>query len=139
MDGTTLRGWGPDGGEILLTDYDDLDDFDGVRFGVGGDFPGPINAFGEPIYQIDMNGAVVLDSNNVPVTMQGWSQVVFVEKLHPFNTSTAVADDFSEAATADFAGRTVDRYPLRVTVVVEYQENSTAPVDEITRVSWVVP
>lgn len=139
LDGTTLRGWGPDTGELLLTDYDDLDDFDGVRFGEGGDFPGPINAFGEPIYQIDLAGNIVVDANNVPITMRGWSQTVFVEKLHPFNTGAAVADDFAEAPSGTFAGRTVRDYPLRVTVVVEYQPDASAPVEEITRVSWVVP
>ena len=139
LDGTTLHGWGPEPGETTVLDLDDVDDFDGVRFGADGDLPGPINAFGDIVPAMDANGNPILGPDGEPLPLQGWSQTVTVEKVDPFNFSTVRADGYYEAASGTFPGRAVDQYPLRVTVVVEYQGPSDALPKEITRVVWVVP
>jgi len=134
-----LHGWGPDTGETIVDDFDDMDDFDGVRFGADGDLPGPINAFGQVVAAIDADGVAVLDGDDNPVSLQGWSQTVMVEKVDPFDFSTVRADKYNEAASGSFPGRTVDQYPLRVTVIVEFQGPNDVAAREVTRVVWVVP
>lgn len=139
FDGNQLKGWGPEPGEVTVNDYDDIDDFDGVRFGEDGDHPGPINAFGDVIHELTPDGEIMTDSGGAPVPMRGWSQTVKVEKVHPFDTSTALANDFEEPASGDFPGRAVDAYPLRVIVTVEYRGPFDATPQEITRLTWIVP
>lgn len=139
MDGATLRGWGPEANEANLDGFDDLDDLDGLVFGAGGDFPGPINAFGELIPEIDDDGNVVLDEEETMVPLQGWRQQIFVEKVSPFDYATVLEPSFSESASGGWEGRAVDAYPVRVTVVVTYQRPFDAEATEVARVSWVVP
>lgn len=139
LGGGGVIGWGPETGELGANDYDDLDDFDGVQFGDGGDLGGPINAFGEVITDINLDGSPMLDANGDPVPMRGWSQIVFVEKIDPFNTGTSLADDWTDPPLGSFVGREVDQFPLRVTVVVSYRPIGAATADEVTRVSWIVP
>ncbi len=146
--GDVLVGWGPEDGEVLPTDFDDLDDFDGVSFSflgtVGindGDLPGPINAFGDVIPDILLDGSVAVPD---PETgdldaMVGWIQTVFVQKVSPFDTGTAVADNATEPAAGSFAGREVDDYPLRVTVEVTYVPPLSVQGEVISRVTWIVP
>ncbi|MCA9287569.1 MAG: prepilin-type N-terminal cleavage/methylation domain-containing protein [Phycisphaerales bacterium] len=140
LDGPTLVGWGPEIGEVTVQDYDDLDDFDGVEFGALGDFPGPINAYGEVIPQLDADGQVVLDPNTgLPLPMQGWTQRVEVFKVSPFDTAVALPPDHEDPPSGNFEGRTVDRFPLLVTVIVEYQgPYDNAPL-EVTRITWIAP
>ncbi len=136
--GAVLQGWGPDTGEIVVADLDDLDDFDGLTFGVGGDLDGPINGFGEVVPQTDPEGNVVMQ-NGVPEPLRGWTQTVFVEKVDPFNPATVRADSYVDPPAGSFAGRGVDAFPLRVTVIVNYQgENDPTPA-EVSRVAWIVP
>jgi len=134
-----LHGWGPDAGETVVEDFDDIDDFDGVRFGADGDLPGPINAFGQVVPAMDAQGNVILGDDGKPLPLQGWSQTVMVEKVDPFDFSTVRPDKYSEPAAGSFPGRAVDQYPLRVTVIVEYQGPNDAAAREVTRVVWVVP
>lgn len=134
-----VNGWGPETGELGASDYDDLDDFDGVQFGDSGDLPGPINAFGEVIDELNLDGTAMLDGNGDPVPMRGWSQTVFVEKVDPFNPGTTRAEDWTDPPNGSFEGRDVDDFPLRVTVIVSYRTQGAASADEVTRVSWIVP
>jgi len=134
---STLRGWGSEGGEITVSDIDDLDDLDGVRFGLGGVFVGPIDAFGNTIPQIAMDGAVISDEGE-PVPLEGWTQRVIVEKVDPYNFNTVRADAYEQAATGSLPFIRVDKFPLRVTVVVEFQGSGESQASEVTRVTWVV-
>lgn len=137
--GAVLRGWGRESGEVNLSDFDDCDDFDGVRFGADGDFPGPINAFGEVIPEIDLDGNVLLDAEGNPVPMRGWIQSVIVEKVDPADFGLVRSNSYFVAPSGNDPGRPVDRFPLRVTVVVEYRGPYDAQPQEITRVVWIVP
>lgn len=134
-----LQGWGIEGGEIDIDDLDDVDDFDGLAFGANGAFEGPINATGEVIPETDASGAVVMGPGERPVPLRGWTQRVIVEKVNPDDFGAAVADGAFIAAAGSNPGRAVDRYPLRVTVVVEYTDPNTGTSSEVTRVRWVVP
>lgn len=138
--GSDLRGWGPDAGEVTVEDFDDIDDFDGITFadigtpGLGdGDLPGPINAFREVILDLDVAGMENGDA------MLGWSQSVIVRKVHPFDFSLELDDDFTEPAAGAFPGRAVDRYPLRVRVQVFYQNANDIEPGMVTEVTWIVP
>ncbi len=137
-DPVALVGWGSDPGEIIVVDFDDIDDFDDIQFGNGGQLPGPIDAFGNVIPQTLADGTIVLDGNGDPVPLQGWSQRVIVEKVMPTNLTTIVADDFVIVAGVG-AGVAVDRFPLRVTVIVEYQAPYETQPSEVNRIIWIVP
>jgi hypothetical protein len=138
LESGTLIGWGRETAEVATSDLDDLDDLDGVTFGLGGTFTGPINAAGEVIPEIDLTGIVETESG-VTVPLQGWTQRITVEKVDPYNFTLARLDEYEQAATAQLPSITVDKFPLRVTVVVEYQGVTDATATEITRLTWVVP
>lgn len=148
----SLTGWGAETGETTIADIDDLDDLDGCVFGTATDlpdgftmtrrFPGPINAFGEIIPQMNWDGTtetVEVDGEVTPVSMRGWTQCVTVEKVDPYDFATTV--DHAEETMVDGAVvRRLDQFPLRVTVTILYQgqwdaENSPA----VSVVSWIVP
>lgn len=147
--GGILHGWGPDAGEVTVDDFDDIEDFDGLTFSFtgtagfdDGDLPGPINAYGEIIPDISLDGVEAGSTTNgvfVGNAMYGWSQSVTVQKINPFDPSTVYADNFVEAAAGDFPGREVDEYPLRVTVGVFYQGVNDVEATLVTEVMWVVP
>ncbi|MBL4808963.1 MAG: hypothetical protein JKY43_02765 [Phycisphaerales bacterium] len=144
-----LHGWGPDSGEVTVEDFDDIEDFDGLTFSftgtagfADGDLPGPLNAFGEIIPDISVNGVETGSTTNGVFTgdaMFGWSQQVIVQKIDPFDFSVVRADNFTEDSDGDFPGRKVDEYPLRVTVRVFYQAANAITPDLVTEVKWVVP
>lgn len=143
-----LVGWGPEAGEVLVTDFDDLDDFDGISFSFVGtpglvdlDLPGPVNAFGEVIPNIGPDGSVAApDPETGEVApMAGWTQTVFVQKVSPFDTGTVVPDAQTEPASGSFRGRQVHEYPLRVTVEVSYQAPFATEAEVVARVTWIVP
>ncbi len=148
-EGGVLHGWGPDAGEVTVDDFDDIDDFDGMTFSfVGtaghgdGDLPGPINAFGEVIPELTVDGTELGEDMNgefVAQPMTGWTQRVIVQKVDPFDPGTALADNFTEEPSGDFPGRDVDEYPLRVTVQVLYQGLNDAEADIVAEVVWIVP
>lgn len=137
--GTAVRGWGLEAGEITADDFDDIDDYEDLRFGADGDLPGPIDAFGNIIPELDPDGNPVLDERGDPVPLRGWSQTVTVEKVDPFNFGTVRAPGYAEVAAGAFPGRPVDQFPLRVTVVVEYQGPYDARPGEVARVFWIAP
>ncbi len=137
--GPTVVGWGREGGEVTVDDIDDLDDLDGVSFGIAGTFPGPIDASGNIVPEIELNGAQRVDGEGNAVTLLGWSQRVIVEKVDPYNSTLVRAASYEQTATGTLPYIRVDRFPLRVTVVVEYQDTGSDQVEEITRLTWVVP
>ena len=139
INGGALSGWGPESGEVTVDDIDDIDDIDGLTFGEAGDYPGPINAFGEIIPEINADGEVVVDEYGNELSMQGWVQTVIVEKLDAFDSGTVIDDDAFDAPSGSFEGRDVDEFPLRVTVIVSYQGPYDALPAEVTRVEWIVP
>lgn len=146
-DPNSLAGWGPEPNEVSVGDLDDLDDLDGAVFGnavnLPADFtmtrryPGPINAFGEVITETKWDGTeetVEVDGETVPVSMRGWTQIVTVEKVDPWDYSVVVPDNEYETGVRD-----VDEYPLKVTVTVLYEGTWTLAAPAITQVSWIVP
>ncbi len=148
--GTTIvSGWGVDTGEVIATDFDDIDDFDGITFSYIGtdglndnDLPGPINSFGEVIPALSHEGVEQGSTTNGLFSgeaMFGWYQTVIVEKVHPFDTSLVLDPGFFEVANGSFPGREVDEYPLRVSVQVFYQGVNDITADLVTTVTWIVP
>jgi hypothetical protein len=138
LDGGVLNGWGREANEVEVSDLDDIDDLDGVTFGLGGTFTGPINASGQVIPEIDLTG-IVETAAGVTVPLQGWTQRVIVDKVDPYNSTLAREDDYQQAATAQLPFVAVDKFPMRITVIVEYQGVTDATATEITRLSWVMP
>jgi prepilin-type N-terminal cleavage/methylation domain-containing protein len=134
-----VRGWGPESGETTADSFDDLDDFDGRVFGATGDMDGPVNAFGEVVPSIDLEGNVVRDEQENIIPLQGWTQSVRVEKVDPFDWTLVRANGYEQTANGSFAGRAVDKFPLRITVTVSYQSPLDPSPSEITRLVWVVP
>lgn len=136
--GATLRGWGRETGEVTAQDIDDIDDLDGVTFGAGGTFPGPVDAFGNVIPAIDEQGNIVMNGANAR-PLDGWRQRVIVQKVDPYNFNTVRANNYVQAATASLPAIPVDGFPLKVTVIVEYQSLTDVAPQEMTRLTWVVP
>ncbi len=134
---TINTGWGAESGESDILDIDDLDDLDGVRFGLGGTFPGPVDAFGQVIPQINSDGSVRMNGAD-PVPLEGWSQRIVVEKVDHYNFTQVRGDYYLQAASAQLPAIAVDSFPLRVTVFVEFTPLSTGIAQEITRMSWVI-
>ena len=144
-----VSGWGADTGEVIVEDFDDIDDFNGVTFSyIGtpgledGDLPGPINSFGEVIPALTNAGEELGGTDNgvfAGEAMQGWFQTVIVEKVHPFDTSEVLDEGFFEVANGSFPGREIDEYPLRVSVQVFYQGVNDVQADLVTTVTWIVP
>jgi hypothetical protein len=133
-----LVGWGSDGGEVTVLDFDDMDDFDDIQFGNGGQLPGPIDALGAVIPETLADGTVVVDNNGDPVPIPGWSQRVIVEKVLPTDLTQAVPDDFEQPGGAQPA-IAVDEFPLRITVIVEYQGPFDPTPAAVNEVVWIVP
>lgn len=130
-----LQGWGREPGETAIADIDDLDDLDGVTFGDGGIFVGPVDAFGYIIPAVDNNGVPLPDGQ----PLVGWTQRVTVEKVDPYNYSLVRAHDYFQPASGQLPLIPVDKFPLRVTVIVEYIEPDTTQTTEVTRMTWIVP
>ncbi len=145
--GAVLRGWGPDGGEIGVDDFDDIDDFDGISLafngtsGFGdGDLPGPIDAFRAVIPEIGNDGAIILGSDGQPLPLRGWTQRVRVVKVDPFNPSIEYPRDQVLATQPNgFEGLNVDQFPLRVSVDVFFRGVYDTEDQLVTTVTWIVP
>jgi hypothetical protein len=135
----TLQGLGREANEVTVNDFDDVDDYGGITFGRGGNFDGPIDAFGRIIAQTDADGNPLTGTDGRPLPLQGWSQSVLVQKMDPFNFSTVLPWTATDAANGAYPGRTVDQYPLRVTVTVFYQGDFDATPQSVTSMSWIVP
>lgn len=139
--GGVVEGWGRESTELLVTDFDDIDDYDGLRFGQlagvpGTTFTGPIDAFGRVIPEIDVNGQIVTQSG-VVVPLRGWAQSVEVVKVDPFDMANSVP--LSQTVQANGVPREIDRWPLKVTVSVWFQDHNQAAAERVVSVSWIVP
>ena len=139
LDPDTGYAFGLDPGEVIIGDFDDLDDLDGIRFGFEGNADGPINALGEVIPELSLDGSINYDSNGDPEPMYGWAQTVTVEKVEPFDTRV-IRDDgyFREVDVGGLPPLGVEDFPVRVTVVVTFTPKGGAEL-EMARVSWIVP
>ncbi len=136
---STLVGWGSETGEVTPQDIDDIDDLDGKVFGSGGNMPGPIDAFGEVVPAVDIDGNIIRSQSGDATALEGWTQRVAVEKIDPYNANLTRADYYVQAATAQLPAINVDGFPLKVTVVVEYMGPHDNAPHEVTRVTWIVP
>ncbi len=144
-----ITGWGVDAGEVVVDDFDDLDDFNGITFSFIGtadlndnDLPGPINSFGEVIPNLTLDGSEEGSTTNGVFSgqaMQGWSQTIIVEKVNPFDTSEVLDEAYFEEENGSFPGREVDEYPLRMSVQVFYQGVNDTEAELVTTVTWIVP
>ena len=135
-------GLGRENGEVTVNDLDDIDDYHLIELGEGGNFDGPIDAFGRVVPEVDPDGNIRIDTQTgLPVPLQGWTQAVTVEKIDPYNFSTVLPWEAEQAPSGNgaFPGRTLDRYPLKVTVTVSYMGPYDAEPREVVRVSWIVP
>ncbi|MFN0132203.1 MAG: hypothetical protein ACKVW3_06685 [Phycisphaerales bacterium] len=134
------QGVGLEAGEVTIDDFDDVDDFDAVTFGNGGNFDGPIDAFGRVIPEIDIAGNVVINpQTNQPMALRGWSQAVTVRKVSAYDYSTIRGWVDTDPPLGAFNGRPVDQFPLLVTVTVRYQAPDQVAAQDVTTVSWIVP
>jgi prepilin-type N-terminal cleavage/methylation domain-containing protein len=136
---TSAVGWGRESGEAIVEDFDDLDDLDGLVFGLGGTLPGPVDAFGQIVQEVGPDGEPVLDSEGQPRTLEGWSQRISVTKVDPYNFGLARSAAYEQTANAQLPAIRVNQFPLRVTVVVEYTGPYDTQPSEVTRMTWVVP
>jgi hypothetical protein len=137
-----LTGLGRENGEVTVNDLDDIDDYLNLTFGSGGNFDGPIDAFGRVITEIDENGNVRIDpQTGQPMPLQGWTQSVLIQKVSPYNLSTVVAWESFEAPSQNgvYMGRPLNQFPLRVTVTVSYQGPFAAAPEPVITMSWIVP
>ena len=149
VDGTgALRGWGPRSSDANAQDFAYITAFDGMTFAssgsVGwadGNLPGPIDAFGTTIPDVDGNGNVRMTSANAPMPLQGWSQTVSVVKVDPFNNSRTYVNNATlpADATTGFKGLAIDQFPVRVTVTVNYRGPFDSTNINMGTVSWIVP
>ena len=103
--------WGAEPNEILVEDFDDIDDFDGDGGGL--------------IFSADLGNGPVNARREIIANMDGWAQIVQVYNIDPFNITSIQPD-----GTTDL---------LRVEVVVTYQAPMDATPREMTRVSWITP
>ncbi len=111
---TGAANYGPEPGELAITDYDDLDDFAGAvtaGFGTGLSFNPPINAAGVPIPNLDR-----------------WTQEVRVSNVDPTNISVTQANTLP-IGTTDV---------MRVTVTMRYRENN-GTLTTVNTMTWAVP
>jgi hypothetical protein len=135
----TVQGWGTEAGETTVDDIDDIDDLDALIFGEGGDFPGPIDAFGEVVPDVNIYGEVSLDDDDNIRTLQGWSQQVTVEKVDPYNFATVRAPSYAQTRSGQLPAIAPDAFPLRVTVRVFFQDTNADEATEVTRMTWILP
>lgn len=146
----SLTGWGLETGETDALDVDDLDDLDGAVFGSATEFPdgftmsrrfpGPIDAAGQTISETTYNGATLMledeDGDEQPVAMRGWTQIVSVSKVDPYDYTDEVNDNADVRVDGQIVRR-VDRFPLRVTVTILRQLDPNDPPEVMTTLSWV--
>ncbi len=99
--------WGAEDNEFWFGDFDDLDDFDDLIFSADLD-NGPINA-----------------NRQIIQNMDGWSQIVRVFNVDPFNITSEQTDGSTKY--------------MGVQVIVTYQAPNQNQPKEMTRVSWVAP
>jgi len=134
-------GWGPETGETMEADFDDIDDYNGAIFGgsATGARPGPIDARGQIILQVDFDGNIEMNGA-AQVALRNWIQTVEVVKVEPTNSATTRAPNYERlTANSDGPAVRVDQLSMRVTVIVTYQGMDDATPREMARLSWLVP
>jgi prepilin-type N-terminal cleavage/methylation domain-containing protein len=132
-------GWGRETGEFTVDDLDDLDDLDGVVFGLGGTFLGPIDAFGGVVPEIGTDGNPILNPDGETFrALSGWTQRVTVEKVDPYNFTMVRAPAYEQQAGGGLPWIAVDKFPVRVTVSVHYQDPGQTQSTEVTKLTWIV-
>lgn len=152
---TGFTGWGPEEDELDPSQFDDLDDFDGVVFGdaAAADlpgpissangmtlrFPGPINAFSEVIPETLWSGETATDAADSDLPLQGWTQYVKVEKVDPLDFAVVLPHEEFTPASGGVPGRSVDEFPLRVTVWTLYQGPFDTNAQVVSRITWIAP
>jgi len=102
-------------------------------------FPGPISSFGEIISEVTHDGStetIEIDDELIEVSMRGWSQLITVEKVDPYDYSVVVPRSTYENVAG---GRRVDQYPLKVTVTVVYDGAWNDHAPPMSQITWVVP
>lgn len=150
-DPTSFAGWGPEAGETIIADLDDLDDLDGAVFGDATNLPagftmtrryaGPVSAFGQVIPETLYDGTTETfipagSTVPVPVSMRGWTQIVQVDKVNPYDLGQLLADNAQTVVGAQVM-RAVNQYPVRVTVTVLYQPDPNQPAAPSTSITWI--
>ena len=148
----TFTGWGREAGETTIADLDDIDDLDGAVFGSATNFPagfvmtaryaGPINSMRELIPEVMWDGTVEtfippMETDPVATPLRGWTQIVSVDKVDPYNITSVVANA-TELKQGSTVLRKVDRYPLRVTVTAMWQPDPATPAVAVASTTWVV-
>jgi hypothetical protein len=103
--------WGPEANETFIGAFDDLDDFDGDGAGL--------------VFSAELgNGPINAQRELIP-NMEGWSQIVTVNNVDPFNINSVEPDNSTTM--------------IRIEVVVTYQASYDDDPVEVTRVAWIAP
>jgi hypothetical protein len=103
--------WGSEASETSIDDFDDVDDFDGTGAGL--------------IFSAELGNGPINAQRQVIPNMAGWSQVVRVMNVDPFDITSIEAD----GSTA----------MLKVEVTVTYQGPLDDEPADVTIVSWITP
>jgi len=103
--------WGAEANETAVTDFDDLDDFDGDGGGL--------------VFSAELGNGPLNAQREIIPDMTGWEQVVTVKNVDPFDITSVEADGSTTM--------------LMVEVIVNYQGPNDAEPQEMTRVSWISP
>ena len=103
--------WGPEDDEVMLDDYDDVDDFDGYGEGL--------------VFSASLNNGPINSARRIITDMEGWEQIVTVTSIDQFDILTPMDD-----ATTDM---------VRVEVLIRYQGNQDDQPIDMTRIRWIAP
>jgi hypothetical protein len=103
--------WGPEDDELMLDDYDDVDDFDGFGEGL--------------VFSASLNNGPINASRRVITDMEGWEQIVTVTSVDQFDILTPMDDATTEM--------------VRVEVLIRYQGNQDSEPIDMTRIRWIAP
>lgn len=103
--------WGAEPNELSVDDFDDLDDFDGDGSGL--------------IFSAALNNGPINARREIIANMDGWSQIVEVFNVDPFDITATVADNSTDM--------------LRVVVTIQYQGPDDDSPNTLTTVSWIAP
>jgi type II secretory pathway pseudopilin PulG len=115
--GDLSAGWGSESNESnLVENFDDLDDYDGDG--------GGIIFTADWDDQTEDNGPINARREVIP-DMEGWSQIVTVRNVDPFDINVVEEDGTTTM--------------IMVEVIVTYQGPRDAEPMEVTRVSWIAP
>jgi hypothetical protein len=103
--------WGPEANESFVGAFDDLDDFDGDGAGL--------------IFSAELGNGPINAQREIIPNMQGWSQIVTVSNVDPFDITSVEVDNSTSM--------------IQVEVVVTYQISDDNDPEEVTRVTWIAP